>query len=90
MFILSSSTPGSHFTKALEALRIKPRRQYNRRHTCATMCLMAGMSPAFIAGQLGHSVQVLLSTVARWLSSTTDWSEVGKLESQIGTKWVQH
>lgn len=89
-FILSSTTPGGHFAKALEALKIKARSQYNCRHTYATMCLMAGMNPAFIAGQLGHSVQVLLSTYARWLSSTTDWSEVGKLESQIGTKLVQH
>ncbi|MBN3965579.1 tyrosine-type recombinase/integrase [Pseudomonas gregormendelii] len=88
-FILSSTTPGGHFAKALEALQIKARSQYNCRHTYATMCLMAGMNPAFIAGQLGHSVQVLLSTYARWLSSTTDWSEVGKLESQIGTKLVQ-
>ena len=88
-FILSSTTPGGHFAKALEALKIKARSQYNCRHTYATMCLMAGMNPAFIAGQLGHSVQVLLSTYARWLSSTTDWSEVGKLESQIGTKLVQ-
>jgi integrase len=88
-YILGATTPGGHFAKALEALKIKPRSQYNCRHTYATMCLMAGMNPAFIAGQLGHSVQVLLSTYARWLSSTTDWSEVGKLESQIGTKLVQ-
>jgi hypothetical protein len=83
--ILSSTTPSGHFAKALEALKIKARSQYNCRHTYATMCLMAGMNPAFIAGQLGQGVQVLLSTYARWLSSTTDWSEVGKLESQIGT-----
>lgn len=89
-YILSASTTGAHFEKVLKALEIKPRSQYNCRHTYATMCLMAGMNPAFIAGQLGHSVQVLLSTYARWLSSTTDWSEVGKLESQIGTKMVQH
>lgn len=89
-YILSLTTPSGYFARALEALKIKPRSQYNCRHTYATMCLMAGMNPAFIAGQLGHSVQVLLSTYARWLSSTTDWSEVGKLESQIGTKLVQH
>lgn len=54
------------------------------------MCLMAGMNPAFIADQLGHSIQVLLTTYAKWLSSTTDWSEVGKLEkTMIGTKLVQ-
>jgi len=41
---------------------------------------MASTDPTFIAGQLGHSVQVLLSAYARWLNSTTDWTEIGKLE----------
>ena len=51
------------------------------------MCLMAGMNPAFIANQLSHSVQMLHSTYAKWLISSTDWSELGKLENRkIGTK----
>lgn len=88
--MLGSSTPGAHFAHALKGLGIKPRSQYNCRHTYATMCLMAGMNPAFIAGQLGHSLQVLLSTYARWLNSPNDWTELGKLEMQlIGTKTVQ-
>ena len=88
--MLGSSTPGAHFAHALNALGIKPRPQYNCRHTYATMCLMAGVNPAFIAGQLGHSVQVLLSTYARWLNSPNDWGELGKLEMQMnGTKLVQ-
>jgi integrase len=50
------------------------------------MCLMAGMNPAFIANQLGYSVQMLLSTYARRVNSSTDWGELGKLEnSLIGT-----
>jgi integrase len=54
------------------------------------MCFMAGMNPAFIATQLGHSVQMLLSTYARRINSSTDWDELGKLEnSSIGTKLVQ-
>ena len=54
------------------------------------MCLMAGMNPAFIATQLGHSVQMLLSTYARWINSSTDWAELGKLEnSLIDTKLVK-
>lgn len=48
------------------------------------------MNPAFIAGQLGLSVQVLLSTYAKWLNSANDWSELEKLEMQlIGTELVQ-
>lgn len=88
-YIKGPTTPAGHFAKALKALKIKARNQYNCRHTYATMCLMSGMNPAFIAGQLGHSVQVLLSTYARWLSSSTDWTEIGKLESKIGIKTVQ-
>ena len=75
---------------AVLALNIRARRQYNCRHTYATMCPMTGMNLGFIANQLGHSVQMLLSTYARWMNSSEDWSEVGKLEqSLIGTKLVQ-
>lgn len=78
-----------HFKVALEELGIRARPQYNFCHTYATMCLMAGMTPAFIATQLGLSVQVLLSTYARWMNSSTDWTEIGKLEQSLnGTKLV--
>jgi integrase len=48
----------------LKTLGIRPRPPYNARHTYATMCLMAGMMPAFIAKQLGHSIQILLTRYA--------------------------
>ena len=89
-FIQQASTSDKHFKAALVALGIRARRQYNCRHTCATMCLMAGMNLGFIANQLGHSVQMLLSTYAKWINSSEDWSEVGKLEQSLtGTKLVQ-
>jgi integrase len=47
---------------------------------------MSNMNPAFIAQQLGHSVQMLLTTYARWLNSSSDWAELEKL--QIGIKSV--
>lgn len=89
-FIHWSSAPDKYFQAALTELGIRARRPYNCRHTYATMCLMAGMNPAFIATQLGHSVQMLLSTYARWINSSIDWGELGRLEnSLIGTKLVQ-
>jgi hypothetical protein len=79
-----------HFPAAMTDLGLRARRQYNCRHTYATMCPMSGMNPAFIATQLGHSVQILLSTYARWINASTDWGELGKLEkSLIGTQLVQ-
>ncbi|WP_313048073.1 tyrosine-type recombinase/integrase [Pseudomonas soli] len=71
----------------LRRLGIRYRPPYNCRHTYATICLMSGLNPAFIAQQLGHSVQMLLSTYARWINSSSDWQELEKL--QIGPKLVR-
>ncbi|WP_428601136.1 tyrosine-type recombinase/integrase [Pseudomonas sp.] len=91
LWIKEPSVTIKHFHAALDALGIRRRRQYDARHTYATMCLMAGMNPAFIASQLGHSVQMLLSTYAKWLSSASDWNELEKLPARIknGTELVQ-
>ncbi|OWP68917.1 hypothetical protein CEC48_25720 [Pseudomonas sp. K2I15] len=64
-------------------LKIHGRRQYNCRHTYATMCPIAGMNLEFIANQLGHSVQMLLSTYALWINASEDWSEPGTLEQSL-------
>lgn len=89
-YIHTTSTTTDYFHDALKALKIRRRRQYDTRHTYATMCLMAGLNPAFIANQLGHSVQMLLSTYAKWLNSTSDFAELDKLENrQVGTTLVQ-
>lgn len=69
---------------ALKKLTIRYRPPYNCRHTYATICIMSGMNPAFIAQQLGHSVQMLLSTYARWLNSSGDWGEMEKLKIAPG------
>ncbi|PMW97579.1 hypothetical protein C1X59_22405 [Pseudomonas sp. FW215-R2] len=69
---------------ALERLKVRYRPPYNCRHTYATICVMSGMNPAFIAQQLGHSVQMLLSTYARWLNSSGDRGEMEKLQNAPG------
>lgn len=67
----------------LKALGVRYRPPYNCRHTYATICLMSGMNPAFISQQLGHSVQMLLPTYARWINSSSDWSKLEKLKIGI-------
>ena len=79
LWINEPSVTIRHFKSALEALNIRERRQYDTRHTYATMCLMSGMNPAFIANRPGHSVEMLLSTYAKWISSSSDWRELEKL-----------
>jgi|UniRef100_B1J8R2 integrase len=55
--------------------------------TYATIRSMSGLNPTFIAQQLGHGVQMLLSTYARWINSSNDWQELDTL--QIGPKLVR-
>jgi integrase len=57
------------------------------RRTYATIRSMSGLNPTFIAQQLGHGVQMLSSTYARWINSSNDWQERETL--QIGPKLVR-
>lgn len=57
-----------HYWKpTLRRLGIRARRAYCTRHTYCTAALMAGVQPAYIAAQAGHSLQMLLTTYARWI-----------------------
>jgi len=89
LYVRSETGSKRYWLTALRKLGMRHRRMYDTRHTYATMCLMSGMNPAFIAAQLGHSVQVLLSTYAKWINSPSDWAELDKLDMlQNGTKTV--
>lgn len=86
MHVKQTSNVHHQWRPTLRDQGVRYRPPYNCRHTYATMCLMSGLNPAFIAQQLGHSVQMLLSTYARWINSASDWGELDKLE--IGIKSV--
>lgn len=73
----------SYWTPTLKRLGIRYRRPYAMRHTYATAMLMAGMTPAFCAGQLGHSVDIFLGTYAKWLPGAGDITEMNKLEQSM-------
>lgn len=53
------------------------------RHTYATVMLMAGMTPAFCAKQLGHSVEMFLKTYSKWLDGDQNELEMRRLETAI-------
>jgi integrase len=73
----------SYWAPTLKALGLRYRRPYNTRHSYATMMLMSGMTPAFCASQLGHSVGMLLSTYARWLDGEHNAMEMSRLEASL-------
>jgi integrase len=73
----------SYWAPTLARLKMAYRPPYNTRHTYATMMLMAGMTPAFCAGQMGHSVEIFLTTYAKWIPGAGDRAEMAKLEATL-------
>lgn len=73
----------SYWTPALKALGIRYRKPYNTRHTFATIMLMGGMTPAFCAKQLGHSMEMFLRTYSKWLDGSQNDLEMQRMEAAI-------
>ena len=67
------------FLKGLSKIGIRHRKACNTRHTCGTISMMAGMNPTFVANHLMHSIQVLLSTDARWVHGDKSRLELDRL-----------
>lgn len=73
-----------YWEPTIKALGIRYRRPYNPRHTYATVGLMAGVNPAYMAGQLGHGTDVFFKDYASWINSKQDMSEMDKIEGKLG------
>lgn len=72
-----------YWAPTLKALGIRYRRPYNTRHTYATVGLMAGVNPAYMAGQLGHGTEVFFKDYASWIHGKQDDSELAKIEGKL-------
>ena len=76
----------SYWTPTFKRLGIRYRRPYNMRHSYATAMLMAGMTPAFCAKQLGHSIEMFLRTYTKWMDGAQNEVEMGRLEKTLAPK----
>jgi integrase len=72
-----------YWKPCLTVLGIRYRRPYTTRHTCATIGLMAGANPAYMAKQLGHGVDVFFKDYAEWISTKQDDAEMEKIEAKL-------
>ncbi len=72
-----------HWNTTLKRTGLRYRRPYNMRHTYATLGLMSGAKPAFLAKQLGHSLMMFFSVYADWINSTENDREMDKIELSL-------
>jgi integrase len=74
-----------YFHPALRATGIRLRKAYNTRHTFATINLMAGINPAYIASQLGHAnTTMLFKHYAKWIKGADSGAEAAKSRAAFG------
>lgn len=73
-----------HYWKpTLLRLGIRDRRAYATRASYATMCLMAGMNPGWVAEQLGHDLKEFFASYAKWINQADKGREMKKLEAEL-------
>lgn len=68
---------------AMKLSGIRQRDARQTRHTFATICLMAGITPAWAARQMGHSVEMFYRVYSRWIEGADKGAERRKLDGYI-------
>ena len=57
---------------------------YQTRHTYATLNLMAGANPMWVAEQLGHAtMQMVLTVYSKWIDGADKSQESGKIDTMF-------
>lgn len=76
-----------HYWKpTLKRTGIRARRQYQTRHTFATIALMGGVNPTYISRQLGHkNAKMLFDVYAKWIDMADKGRERAKVEAAVRT-----
>ncbi len=71
-----------YFETGVRRIGIRYRAPKQTRHTFATICLMSGANPAWVARQLGHaSSKMLFEVYSRWIEGADKGLERGKVEA---------
>lgn len=76
-----------YWRPVLTALKIRYREPYQMRHTYATMAIMAGANPVYVARQMGNSPRVVFKHYARWIETADRSREREKIENALGQIW---
>lgn len=82
--VITGDPQRAMFRAAIKRLEIRPREVYCMRHTYATIGLMAGANPGFMASQLGHTIEEFFKTYAKWINNMDNRRQIGIIEDSIG------
>lgn len=67
----------------IKRLGIRYRDPYNMRHSFASWSLTNGLNPAYLAGQMGHTLDEFFKTYARWIAGAQNTLQKELMERAI-------
>lgn len=71
----------------LKALGIRHRDARQTRHTFATICLMAGMNPAYVSRQMGHrNAKMFFEVYSKWIDGAANDLEKAKMDAMLASR----
>ena len=83
----NDKVPWRPWQHAIKIAGVRYRKPYNTRHTFATLNLMAGANPMWVARQMGHStMKMLLENYSRWIDLADKQREKSKIEQLLSGK----
>ena len=70
----------------LKALGIRHRDARQTRHTFATLCLVAGMNPAYVSRQMGHTnPRMFFEVYSKWIDGEASDREKAKMDALLAS-----
>jgi integrase len=76
-----------YWNASLMRLGLRHREAYQTRHTFATIGLMAGCNPAWVARQMGHrSLKMFFEVYARWIDGADKGTQKALIDARTATK----
>lgn len=73
-----------YWTPTLKKLELHHRTPYQTRHTFATLMLMAGANPMWVARQLGHAnMKITLEVYSKWIDLADKSRELDKVNNAL-------
>lgn len=81
----------SWWKPAVRASKLRTRDARQTRHSFATVCLLAGIAPGWVAKQLGHAPEMFFDVYSTWIDGADKGAERRKLDAflagpETGTK----
>lgn len=71
----------------LKALGIRHRDARQTRHTFATLCLIAGMNPAYVSKQMGHTnPRMFFEVYSKWIDGAANEREKSKMDAMLAAR----